>query len=145
MPSDAPPSTLLSAIARLLDAGCHGWRGHTVILLSHVPDDPTTVELALADVDPDEHPCRSLRGLVVPARCWGLGLVVHGRAHLLDAVDEAAQPVVSTYVRHRDGRQVSLLRRGDRVTEQRGLVAGRLPELCRRILETSRSGTADEP
>lgn len=145
MPSDAPPSTLLSAIAHLLDAGCHAAGGHTVVLLSDVPGAPGQVELALAAVARDEHPGRTLHDLALPERCWGVGVVVHGRAHVLDALDEPAQPVVSTYVRHRDGRHVSLLRQGDRVTEQRGPVAGRLPDLCRRILDEPRSDDAEDP
>jgi hypothetical protein len=137
MPTGTQPTTFLSSIAHLLDAACAEPGPGLVVLLSDVAGEPDQLELALRALSDDQHPCDELRDLVAPPGCWGMALVVPGRAHLLDGPDEPAQLVVSTYVRHRDGRQVSLLRRGDTVTEQPGPTAGRLPELCRRVLEPS--------
>ena len=131
------PSTLLSALAHVLDAALHDDPLDVLVLLQEEPHEPGQIVLAIRPLA--DHPCEDLAGFVAPAVCWGIALVLHGRAHLLDAPDEPPAPVVTTFLRHRDGRQVSLLRAGSRVTEQRGPVTGRVPDLCERILEAPRS------
>jgi hypothetical protein len=92
------------------------------------------VELGLLPLDPDLHPCEELRGFVAPEEWWAVGLVVRGRAHLLDEPDRQPEPIVSTFFIERGGAEVSLLRRGNRVDEGPGRAEGRLPDLCRSMV-----------
>lgn len=132
------PSSLLSAIAHLLDGSWADQPNDIFVLLLDDPPSPDGLTFALRALPPGRHPCETLHDFVPPTGCWGVGLVVHGRAHMLDALDQPAESIVSTYVRHRDGRQVSLLRRGDSVEELRGPAVGRLPDLCEQILSPGR-------
>lgn len=140
MRTHAHPSTLLSAVAHLVDAASHRHGVDLAVLLLDDADEPEQLSLAVRPLPPGVHPSVALADVVLPDACWGVALALHGLAHHLDALDEPAQPIVSTYLRHRDGRQVSLLRRGERVTEQRGRLVGRVPDLCRRLLAGPTTG-----
>ena len=126
------PSTLLTSIAHDVEEALHPDPRGTIVLLQDDPADREQVVLSLRALE--GHPCEDLAGFQAPPGCWALILVTPGRAHLLDAPDEAPVRIVSTYLLHRDGRSVSLLRRGDEVSELPGPAVGRIPDLCSRIL-----------
>lgn len=128
------PHPDLRTIAHLLDAATPEGASDALVLLLDDPRAPDDLVLALRPIPPGRHPCHELQHLSAPSACWAVGLVVHGRAHLLDAADGAAQPVVTTYLVDRAGDEVSLLRSRGRVTQLAGPSLGRLPDLCRRIL-----------
>jgi hypothetical protein len=103
-------------------------------VLVRVISHPHEVELGLLPLAPDRHPCEELHGFVAPDEWWAVGLVVRGRAHFLDEPGRQPEPIVSTFFVERGGVEVSLLRRGDEVSEGPGRVEGRLPDLCRAMV-----------
>jgi hypothetical protein len=128
-------ATLLSArdrlvsIAHVLDGAGPG--SDALVGLVRDPDD---VVLVLRNLDPHRHPCDELHGLVAPDDWWAVGMIVRGRARFLDEPDRPPEAITTTYLVERGGAEVSLLRRGDRVTESRDRVHGRIPDLCRGML-----------
>lgn len=125
------PRDRLSSIAVLLDESS---ARSDVDLHVYVTDDGRAFELGLRALDPRLHPCEELRGLVAAEDWWAVGLVLHGRLRFLDGGDRGPEPIRSTYLVARDGTEVSLLRRGDEVTELAGPAEGRLPDLLRTML-----------
>jgi hypothetical protein len=128
------PHPELRTIAHLLDAASSEGAPDALVLLLDDPGAPDELVLALRPLAPGRHPCDELQDVSAPSACWAVGLVVHGRAHLLDAADRPPQPIVTTYLVDREGAEVSLLRGAGRVAELPGPSLGRLPDLCRRIL-----------
>ena len=121
----------LASIARVLaDASTPGCSD----VLVHVLDDPDDVVLGLHPLDPAQHPCDELHGAVAPPDWWAVGIVIAGRARYLDRPEADPEPITTTYLVERGGAEVSLLRRGDDVTELRDRVVGRIPDLCRGML-----------
>lgn len=128
------PHLELRRVAHLLDAATPEGAPDVVVLLLHDPDEPDDLVLALRPLPAGTHPADELRLVEAGRDCWAAGVVVHGRAHLLDGPDGVPQPVVTTFLVDRDGGEVALLRRGSSTTELHGPAHGRLPELCRRVL-----------
>lgn len=132
------PSSLRRTALERLTAVAHA--AEQACLLS--PDDVLVrvvgtqheVELGLRPLDPGRHPCEVLQGFVAPDEWWAVGLVVRGRAHFLEEPQRQPEPIVSTFFVERGGVEVSLLRRGDRVSEGTGRLEGRLPDLCRAMV-----------
>jgi hypothetical protein len=88
----------------------------------------------------DEHPTEVPWEADVQDSWWALVLTTRGRAHLLDAPDRGPEQILSTFARSRDGHEVSLLRRGDTLTELPGRAEGRIPDLLRRLLPACTRG-----
>lgn len=129
--STTTPRHRLASIARVVaDASAPGCSD----VLVHVRADPDDVVLGLHPLDPGQHPCDELRGAVAPPDWWAVGIVIAGRARFLDRPDLAPEPITTTYFVERGGAEVSLLRRGDVVTEMGERVVGRIPDLCRGML-----------
>jgi hypothetical protein len=121
----------LLSIAHALDAA--STPGCSDVLVS-VAADRRDVVLGLLRLDPRRHPCEELRGMVARDEWWAVGIVVAGRARFLDQPDREPEPILTTYLVERGGAEVSLLRRRREVTESRGRVEGRIPDLCRSML-----------
>lgn len=119
----------LALIARVVEEGCADHEGHTLVRIIAAEHD---LELGLLPID--GHPCDELAGFVAPSEWWAIGLIAHDRARFLDRPDEPAEPIVSSYFVERGGAAVSLLRRGDVVTEVDEPMVGRIPDLCRGLL-----------
>ena len=123
----------LTSIAHILDRSNHRPAGHLAMYVALL-EGTDELELGHRWLHPDLHPTFELADLVAPASWWAFGLSTTGRAHFLDEPDRGPEPIVSTFVRERNGLEVSLLRRGASVTELSGPAEGRIPDLVRAIL-----------
>jgi hypothetical protein len=124
---------VLSWVAEVLDLSNVDEPGHLAMYVA-LTDEVGELEVGMRWLHPDLHPTVELAGLVAPRSWWAFGLSTTGRAHFLDEPDRAPERIVSTYVRERNGCEVSLLRRGSSVTELNGPAEGRIPDLVRSIL-----------
>jgi len=92
------------------------------------------VSLALKRLEADVHPFEVLAGFTAPGSWTAFGIRARGRARHLDAPEAPAQRVAATFLVDRSGREASVLRVGDAVSEPPGPAIGTLPDLARCVL-----------
>ena len=118
-------------IAHLVDDATVDDPGH---LLVHVSDESDgDFRIGVKPLDRDTHPFTVLAGFTAPREWSMFGLRVLGTGHHLEG-DKPSEPMCTTFMVHRAGKEASLLRRGDTVEELPGPAHGTLPDLCRRVL-----------
>ncbi len=128
----SPRWSPLQPVARLVDELGADEPGH---LLVHLLDEPgPDVAIGIKALDRSIHPFTELAGFTAPDEWCAFGVRVRGRARHIDALDEAPEPVSSTFLVDRTGREAAVLRSGDSPIDLTGPAEGTIADLCRRVL-----------
>ena len=129
---------LLTSLLTRVEADLHAAADPTPVALGLLRVDDDGVDLAMRALDADD-PVTSLYGTTCPPEWAAFGVVVPGRAHHLERLDGAVEPVRVGLVVSRGGEHASLVRFGDEPPEGAGGITseGRLPDACRRALGLS--------
>jgi hypothetical protein len=128
-----PDHRFLPALAGIIDEATKDEPGHVLVRVEG-PTSPE-VDLGLRRLEEGLHPFAELAGQHAPDEWTVFGLRVTGTSRRLDEADADPRRVSTVFLVDRRGREASLIRHGDDVTELPGPAVGTIPDLCRRVLQ----------
>jgi hypothetical protein len=128
-----PDHRFLPALAGIVDQATADAPGPVLVRVEG-PIGPD-VQLGLQPLDAGVHPFAELAGQVAPEAWSVFGLRVAGRSRRLDRPAAPSRRTSTVFLVDRRGREASLIRHGDEVTDSPGRASGTIPDLCRRVLQ----------
>ena len=130
----APPA--VSVLAGLVDEATLHHPGHVLVHVDGPLSREPQVALAVRPLPAGVHPFDVLAGCTAPVGWSAFGIRVTGRARHLDRAGAVAvaEPMTTTFVIDRHGREASRLRTADGPQDLAGPAEGTVPDLCRRVL-----------
>jgi hypothetical protein len=128
-----PDHTFLPSLATIVDEATARSTGHVAVRVEG-PIRPD-VDLGLCPLEEGTHPFSELAGTLAPDEWTIFGLRVTGRSRSLEDPGAPPRPMSSVFLVDRLGREASVLRHDDEVTQPDGPAVGTIPDLCRRVLQ----------